>query len=179
MKRAYLPLMLFIVVVLEGVALILLPASFLMGQTFIIPHWALVVLVYIVLFYDREDTYYAVTYAAIFGLLIDIAYTSVLGVYMFAYASVIFLIQSVKNRFHGNVYVTMLLGIFSIALADLIVHTIYLLVGLSDITWGVYFLHRMLPSVLLNLIFLIVLYPLLARRLDRWQQEQLPGNRSL
>lgn len=173
MKKLLLPLILFVVVVLEGSALNLLPAKIVLGDTFIIPHWALAVLLYYALFYDREDTYYAIMYAGIFGLLIDIVYTSVLGVYMFSYAFVIFLVHSIRNRFQGNIYVTMLLGIFSIVIADLIIHSIYLAAGLSTVAWSSYFGWRLLPTVLLNLIFLIVLYPLLANRLDRWQKEQL------
>ncbi|WLV23684.1 rod shape-determining protein MreD [Aciduricibacillus chroicocephali] len=178
MKKLLIPLILFIVVVLEGVALNLLPSNIVLGDTYIIPHWALAVLLFSVLFYDKENTYYSVLYAAIFGLLIDIVYTSVLGVYMFSYTLVIFLMHSVRGRFHGNFYVTMLLGVFSIALGDLIIHFIYLTAGLTEIAWSGYLLQRMLPTVLLNLIFLIVLYPLLASRFERWQYEQLASHRS-
>lgn len=178
MKKFLIPAVLFIIVVLEGVALNLLPASIVLGNAYIIPHWALAVLLYCALFYDHENTYYSVLYAAIFGLLIDVVYTSVLGVYMFSYTLVIFLIHSLKGRFHGNFYVTMLLGIFSIALADLIIHFIYLTAGLTDIVWNGYLLQRMLPTVLLNLVFLILLYPILTSRFERWQHEQLKGHRS-
>lgn len=175
MKRLYLPLILFVVVVLEGVALNLLPPSMVKGSIFIIPHWALIVLLYFALFYDRQNTYYSVIYAGVFGLLIDIVYTSVLGVYMFAYALVIFMVHSIRNRFHGNLLSVFILGLVGISLADAIIHTVYSLAGLSSISWNLYLLHRLLPTVLANLLFLIAAYPFLARRLERWQQEQLPG----
>jgi len=178
MNRIYLPLILFVVVVLEGVALNLLPSFVVMGKTFIVPHWALIILLYYALFYDRQDTYYSVIYAGIFGLLIDIVYTSVLGVYMFSYALVIFLIHSIRNRFHGNLYAVMLLGILGIGLADGIISIVYALVGLSNMSWQTYLLHRLLPTELANLLFLLVAYPLLAARLQRWQNE-LPGHTSI
>src|SRR5690625_6724150 len=86
MKRLYLPLILFLFMVLEGVALELLPAKLVMSNSIIVPHWVFIFLAFIAVFFDEENTYYSVLYAVIFGLLIDVVYTGVLGVYMFSYA---------------------------------------------------------------------------------------------
>src|SRR5690625_6893718 len=75
MKRLYVPLILLLFVVLEGVALDLLPVQLLNTKTLIVPHWVLIILIFIVIFYDLEDTYYSIIYGIIFGLLIDIVYT--------------------------------------------------------------------------------------------------------
>ena len=93
MKRLYLPLILFLFIVLEGVALDLLPVQLLSAQTLIVPHWVFIILIFIVIFYDKEDTYYSIVYAVIFGLLIDIVYTGILGIYMFSYGFGIYIIH--------------------------------------------------------------------------------------
>src|SRR5690625_4122041 len=97
MKRLYLPLILFLFIVLEGVALDLLPVQLLSAQTLIVPHWVFIILIFIVIFYDKEDTYYSIVYAVIFGLLIDIVYTGILGIYMFSYGFGIYIIHELTR----------------------------------------------------------------------------------
>lgn len=179
MKRLLLPLILFLFVVLEGVALELLPAKLVMGDFLIIPHWVLVFLVFLAIFYDHENTYYSVLYGLIFGLLIDVVYTGILGVYMFSYGFVIYLVHGLKKLLHDNVYVTLILGLAGIALADIFINFIYTMVGLTDAAWTDYFLYRLLPTVILNLVFLLVLYPVFVKRLIRWGREQLTKSNSL
>lgn len=173
MKRLLLPLMLFFLLVLEGVALKLLPTSLALGALLIIPHWIFILLLFIAVFYDKVNTYHAVLYAAVFGLLIDIVYTEVLGVYMFSYAIVIYIIHELKKMFHTNFYVTILLGIVGVSLADISINLIYSVIGIVDMPWGAYLIYRLLPTVLANTLFLLVVYPLMRKRLERWQDEQL------
>ncbi|UJL44967.1 rod shape-determining protein MreD [Virgibacillus sp. NKC19-16] len=179
MKRLYLPLILFLLLVLEGVALELLPSGLFMSDLIIVSHWVLVFLVLMAVFYDREHTYYSVLYALIFGLLIDIVYTGILGVYMFSYALVIYIIHGLRRMLHSNIFVTLLLGVIGIALSDISVHTVFKAVGVTDIVWKDYFLYRLLPTVSANLLFLAALYPILVNPLLRWGQEQLSRSKSL
>src|SRR5690625_651119 len=100
MKRLYLPLILFLFMVLEGVALELLPANLVMSNSIIVPHWVFIFLAFIAIFFDEENTYYSILYAVIFGLLIDVVYTGVLGVYMFSYAVSVYVIYGLKKMIH-------------------------------------------------------------------------------
>ncbi|WP_106497019.1 rod shape-determining protein MreD [Lentibacillus sp. Marseille-P4043] len=171
MKRLFIPLILFLVVILEGVALELLPTRLVTGDFLIIPHWALVFLVYVSMFYDKENTYSSVFYGIMFGMLIDIVYTGVLGVYMFTYAFVIYIVQGLKKLLHANIYVTILLGIFGIILGDFTIYIIFSVIGITEIAWQHYIIYRLLPTVLANLLFLLILYPLVRRPLIKWRDE--------
>lgn len=173
MKRVYLPLILFLVLALEGVALELLPSNLLRTDLLIVPHWVLVILVFLTIFYDYDSTYFSVMYALIFGLLVDVVYTDVLGVYMFSYALTIYAIHSMKKLLHGNIFVTVLLGAGGLVLSDIMIYLIYMVVGLTDTVWVDYLSSRLLPTVLSNLLFLLVLYPFLAKRLMNWRKEQI------
>lgn len=172
MKRLYLPLILFTFVVLEGVAIELLPASFVMNDLLIIPHWVFIFLLYIAIFYDSDHTYFSVLYGAVFGLLIDSVYTGVLGVYMFAYAFIIYIIHGIRKLVHGNIYATILLGIAGIILTDFTIYLIYLVVGLTDMILVDYMRYRLVPTILANLLFLLILYPY-KNRLLKWHDEQI------
>ncbi|WP_430785013.1 rod shape-determining protein MreD [Virgibacillus flavescens] len=177
MKRLYLPLILFIFVILEGVAIKLLPPNFVMSDLLIIPHWVFVFLLFMAIFYDNSQTYFSVLYGALFGMLIDIVYTGVLGVYMFSYAFVIYVVHGIVKMLHGNILVTIILGIVGISLTDFIIYLIFSVVGLTDMLIDDYMLYRLLPTVIANLLFLLVLYPFTKNRLLKWQDEQISVNR--
>ncbi|WP_099158654.1 rod shape-determining protein MreD [Virgibacillus ndiopensis] len=176
MKRLYLPLILFLFVILEGVSLELLPPKLVMSDLLIIPHWVLIFLVFVSIFYDKEQTYYSVLYGVIFGLLLDIVYTGVLGVYMFTYAIVIYIIHGLKKLLHANIHVTLLLGLIAITVADLLIYLIFFVIGLTEMSGEEYLFYRIIPTVLANLLFLLVLYPFLRKRLVKWSDEQLTNN---
>src|SRR5699024_4638891 len=173
MKRLYLPLILFLFMVLEGVALELLPAKLVMSNSIIVPHWVFIFLAFIAVFFDEENTYYSVLYALIFGLLMDVVYTGVLGVYMLSYAVVIYVVHRAKKMFHSNIYVTMFLGIIGIVLAEIIINIVFSVVDISVMTWYEYTIYRLVPTVLANLIFLVVAYPFSQKWFSKWSQEQL------
>ncbi|OZU89825.1 rod shape-determining protein MreD [Virgibacillus indicus] len=179
MKRLYLPLILFLFLVLEGVALELLPDNLIKSDWFFVPHWVFVFLVYLAIFYERENTYHSVIYALVFGLLIDIVYTGILGIYMFSYGIAIYIIHGLRKILHGNIYVTILLGLIGIALSDISINIIFSLVGMSEILWEDYFSNRLLPTVISNLVFLLILYPIFAKRISRWGREQLAGRNTI
>ena len=171
MKRIYLPLILLLFVVLEGVALDLLPMQLLSTKALLVPHCVLIILIFIVFFYDLVDTYYSIIYGIIFGLLIDVVYTGVLGIYMFSYGFVIYLIHELRKLVHTNFYAVTIIGIIGIILADVFIHTIYTMIGYADVLWDEYIMLRLVPTVLANLIILIILYPFLKKRLINWGSE--------
>ncbi|WP_010099002.1 rod shape-determining protein MreD [Ornithinibacillus scapharcae] len=169
MRHIFLPLILLLLVVMEGVALDILPSGLIDSDLMITPHWVLMFLVLVAIFYDRRNSYHSIIYAMIFGLLIDIAYTGILGVYMFTYGVVIYIIHELRNMLHSNIYSVLLFGIISIIISDLIINLIYYVVGIMDAAWMDYAMYRLLPSILANSIFLLILYPLLAKQLEKWK----------
>lgn len=176
MKRIIIPLILFLLLVSEGVALELLPVSLLKGDLAIVPHWVFVFLLFLAIFYDRENTYFSVLYGLLFGLLIDIVYTGVLGVYMFSYAFVIYIVHGLTKMLHANFFVSVLLGMIGLILCEISINAIYTVVGISDMIWKDYLIYRMVPTVIANILFLIALYPIMMKRLNNWRNEQLSTN---
>lgn len=172
MKRLFLPLILFFLLVMEGVALELLPSTFINGDWNIIPHWVLIFLILIAMFYDRTDTYVSVAYAIIFGLLFDIVYTEIIGVYMFTYAVIIYLIHGLMKFLHDNFYVTLGMMIGGMIATDGLIYFIYIVIGMVDSPWNDYFIYRLVPTLIANLLFLIIIYPF-TKLLVKWRKEYL------
>ncbi|WP_010651044.1 rod shape-determining protein MreD [Oceanobacillus massiliensis] len=178
-KRFYIPLILFLLTILEGVALELLPPDLVKNNMLIVPHWVLAFLIFVAVFYDRDNTYHSIVYGLIFGLLIDVVYTGVLGVYMFSYALVLYIVHGLTKLLQGNIYVLLLLGMLGVCLSELSIYLIYTSAGLIDMVFENYLMDRLLPTVLLNLVFILLIYPFTAKRLARWEREQLTGNSTL
>lgn len=173
MKRLLLPLILFLLLVFEGVAIDFLPAKFIGAEIMIIPHWVLIFLILISIFYDQETTIYAIIYGVIFGLLIDVVYTSVLGVYMFTYPLGAYIAHLLKRILQTNIYMTIVIAIVVLSTVEITLIFIYSLVGIADpISWG-FLEYRLLPTVIANIIILLILYPLFSKRLTRWKLEQI------
>lgn len=173
MRRAYIFVILIILLAFEGVALDFLPRSMMQSQSLIVSHWVFVFTIYIALYFDTEKTYHGVTLAAIFGLLIDIVYTNVLGVYMFAYFVSTYLIFIMGRSIRINLPGAILLGAVGITIADCIIYFIYYFINVTHLPIEDYGYYRLLPTVLANIVFLIILYPIFNKRLIRWQEKQL------
>ncbi|KGX89014.1 rod shape-determining protein MreD [Pontibacillus litoralis] len=179
MKRVYLPLLLIVIVVLEGTAMDFLPKEWLTSSFYFIPHWVLVVLVYVAIFYDYDSTYYCVLYGIIFGLLVDIVYTDMLGVYMFTYGLVLYSIHGLKRILHSNWLVTTLLTVVAVVCADVIVYVLYSIIRETDITWYTYVYKMLLPTLVANVVFALLLLPLLPRKLNDWAESHLEKSTSV
>ncbi|MBB6451919.1 rod shape-determining protein MreD [Salirhabdus euzebyi] len=173
MKRLFLPLFLLILLVLESTAADLLPKEWIAAGVFPIPHWTLVLTIMIAVFYDRDHTFYCVIYAVIFGFLIDLTYTNILGVYMFTYGLVVYIIHGLKQMLHPNFVVGLLLVFLGLALADHIIYVMYFMIGKTDLTWIDYTSDRLIPTLLGNILFFLIIYPIFQKRLQIWSEEQL------
>lgn len=173
MKRFIIPLILFIFVVLEGVAIDLLPDVLIINHFLIVPHWVFIILVLVSVFYDTNDTFYAVIYGLIFGLLVDIVYTNLLGVYMFAYPLGIYIVHQLKRLFQANFMIVVCQTIISLFVVEIFIVFAYTITGSIHIVVESVILDRVIPSVLANVVFLCIMYPLLQNKLLQWKKEQL------
>ncbi|WP_226036538.1 rod shape-determining protein MreD [Aquibacillus saliphilus] len=171
MQKFYLPLLLLVLLVLEGVALDFLPIS-LIGDWIVVPHWLLVLLVLVTIFYDKENTYNSIIHAIIFGLLIDIVYTNVLGVYMFIYAITIYSIHELKKILHTNYFVALLMTIIAVGIADIGIYFIYFFIGAIELFWKEYLMIRLIPTLIANILFFLICYPFVKRKLVKWTIER-------
>lgn len=167
MKNLYLPFILFFLLALEGVAQEFLPNSLVYGSWLIIPHFVLIYLILIAVFYDNENTYYAVLYGIIFGMMKDIVYTDILGIYMFIYAFTVYLTHGAKKFLHGNFFVAAILTAGAVGIADIGLHIIYSFIEGNSIGFNEFLIRRLLPSILANLVFFLIVYPLVKNNLTQ------------
>ncbi|HLR64463.1 MAG TPA: rod shape-determining protein MreD [Pseudogracilibacillus sp.] len=173
MKRLFIPLILFLLVVLEGVAIGLLPERLLTSSYLIVPHWVFIALALLSIFYDSYDTVNAVIYAAVFGLLIDIVYTDLLGVYMFSYAVGIFVVHLLKRLLIENLLLTILMTVIGLMVTEVIIVAAYTLADSINNPVQSIVIDRFLPTLIANLIFLLILYPLVTKTLLKLRKQYI------
>lgn len=173
MKRLIIPVILFILLIFEGIAIDLLPASLIISEFVFVPHWIFVFLVLVVLFYDSDETFYGIIYAVIFGLLIDVVYTSVLGVYMIIYPIGIYAVGLMKRLLQTNWYMAIVMLIIGLSIVESAIVFIYSLVNMADPFSSHFIIYRLLPTLAANIFVLLLLYPIFYKRLAKWQQELL------
>lgn len=168
--RLLLPIIAFVFLILEGVAIDLLPTVITSQQLLIVPHWIFIFLLLVNLFYDTNDSYYAIVYGLFFGLLIDIVYTDLLGVYMFVYPFALYVIHLMKRILHTNFLMSIVILIVSLTVVELSIYFIYLLTGMISSPISFFFLNRLLPTIIANVLFIVPLYILFVKRLDKWSR---------
>src|SRR5690625_398766 len=173
MKRLMFPVILFFLLVSEGIALDLLPATLTSSDYLIVPHWVLVFLILINLFYDSDETYFSIVYGVFFGLLIDVVYTSILGAYMFVYPFTLYIVHLLKRFLQTNFVMTIIILSISILITELFIYMIYSLVDLIEITIVSFLLHRFVPTLLANMIFLVPIYLFTVKFLKKWRIEHI------
>ena len=108
MSRLFPPLMLFGLIILQGINFLFIPDSFEASGFIVTIHGVFVFLIMIGLYYDEETSYYSLLYAIINGLILDIVYSPVIGVYMFSYAVVMYVVHHLRKVLHVNFYVCLL-----------------------------------------------------------------------
>ncbi|MCP3030454.1 rod shape-determining protein MreD [Halobacillus sp. A1] len=168
MIRLTISCLLIILLVFQGMAMSLLPAKIAYSELLMTPHWVLCFVLIIAIFFDKDDTYHCVWYGMIFGLLIDVVYTGVLGVYMVTYTIVAYVIHGVHKWVHETFFVSLLLAMAGVGLADAVLYVIYSFVQITEMPWWNYVVLRLVPTILANVVFFVFLYPLMKNRVERW-----------
>ncbi len=83
MSRTYLPLLMLVFLIIEG-TLYQWILAFYGIESLLVPRFLIVLLVFIGIYSGRASS---IIYGLCFGILYDIVYTELLGVYMFGFAS--------------------------------------------------------------------------------------------
>ncbi|HZW67865.1 MAG TPA: rod shape-determining protein MreD [Pseudogracilibacillus sp.] len=170
MKRIIIPFVLIVILAFQGVAMELLPPSIKFAKVYLTPHWILIFLILVAGFVYPQKPMIPIIYAAVFGLMTDIVYTGVLGVYMFVIAMSLYVAQLLYRLLQVNLLMVSVISIISLLIVEISLLAIYSLIGYSTMPLGDFFIYRFLPTILANILFLIIIY-LPSRRLLLWSSD--------
>ncbi|MCM3692260.1 rod shape-determining protein MreD [Neobacillus niacini] len=158
MKKFLLPLLFLFLFLLESIFVQYMPPE-VFGRNFILaPHFLFAGILFLTIYTGRK---YGIIYAAIFGLLFDIVWIEIIGIYFFLFPLVTYLISKIMHVLQTNIIVAWLISLVGISLLELGVYEMDFLIHITTLDFISYIKMRFYPSLILNAVFLLVAaYPL-------------------
>lgn len=139
---------------------------------YLIPRFLIMYLIFISIYYSRNR---AMAYALFFGLLYDVFFLDIIGLYSFLYPLICLIASFIMRYIHQHLIVTTLMSLVLVGGLEFALYQFFSLIGLTDISLQVFVRERLVPTMIANSIFLVVLgwafkYVINARLLQRLNQ---------
>jgi rod shape-determining protein MreD len=143
--------------ILESVFLELLPTDPFGKNWIFVPYFLLITILFFSVYGNRNV---GVLYGFVFGLLFDIVYTEILGIYFFAFPFIIYIFNKLMKIFHSNIVVVSVMSLLAVSALEMIVYQVIKVINLTTIDFASFLHLRLLPSLGLNLVFIVIVaYP--------------------
>ena len=172
MKRIVLPFLLALTFYAESLFADFFPPEIMAfgGERLFVPHFILVNLAIMGIYYFRN---YALIYAAIMGLLFDVYYTELIGVYLFLFPITVYIASKISKFLQANFFVAAVITLLNVAIVEVLVYILNVLVLQVKMAPSVFYSLRLWPTLALNLLFFIIVFFPFSRWLLRRKKEVL------
>ncbi|MDT0709618.1 rod shape-determining protein MreD [Mammaliicoccus sciuri] len=137
----------------------------LFNETFIIAPRLTFLYLLIIAVYKNPKV--AIILAIVTGIFTDIYYGGIYGVYTFGYAIFVIMMDKLFKVFYRDILMMVILLISSVVLLEIWVMVFYGFLGIASINIGSIILFRLIPTVVFNLICLIIIFPFVLKLLER------------
>jgi rod shape-determining protein MreD len=162
-------LTLFILFVIEGTIVQVFSPERWGISILMIPRFVLVLLIFSALFLGRIQGLFI---GLVFGLLYDVIYGEVIGIYGFSMALVGYFSGLTFRIFQQNLFLILITVLVSLVFHEFIVYGLLSLIRFVDLDVNLFFLHKVVPTLVLNMIFaLLVSYPVRIILIQMKQEE--------
>lgn len=155
MKRVLLPLVLIACFYGESLFTDFFTTASLFKDRMVIPHFLLIALTLMGIYFVRNTT---IIYAALFGLIFDIYFTGIIGAYLFLFPICVYIASKMIRILHVNVLTVGLIVIVNISLVESLIYGLNILLFNVPVTMMEFLENRLLPSLVLNLIFYFIIF---------------------
>jgi rod shape-determining protein MreD len=157
-KKFLLPLFFFLLFILESIFVQFLPGK-VFGHNFIlVPHFLFASLLFLTIYVGRKQ---GILYCFIFGLLFDVVYTEILGIYLFLFPLIAYIVSKIMHVMQLNIFVSFIVSIIGIALLEFGVYGLNFIIHVTSLDFNHFLSLRLYPVLVLNaVIMLIFAYPL-------------------
>lgn len=124
-------------------------------QTFIlVPRFLILYLIFIAIYYNRNR---AMVYGLIFGVLVDVFYINIIGLYAVLYPLICFFASWCVKRIHPHLLFSTVLAILLMGMLELVLYQFFYLIDFTAMPMNQFLLNRLIPTILANLLFLMML----------------------
>lgn len=172
MIRLVVPLLAIVLFYLEPVFGLFSPLELNGEYRYLIPRFLIMYLIFISIYYSRNR---AMIYGLLFGVLYDVFFIDIIGLYSFLYPLICLIASFIVKFIHQHLFVTTLLSLVLVAVLEFVLYQFFSLIGLTDVSLQVFVFERLIPTMIANSIFLIMLgwafkYVINARLIHRLNQ---------
>lgn len=131
-----------------------------------VPRFMIIFVFFLTMYGSRKM---GMLYGAILGLTYDVVYTEILGIYMFLLPFLAYLISKCMKVLQNNILIACLTALVFTAVVEGVSYQMNVILGFADMGFGEFAERRLVPTLILNLVFIIIsCYPLkrLIEKLD-------------
>lgn len=169
MRKYLLPLLFIFFFIFESTFVELLPKQLFQSDLILVPRFLIITILFMTIYGGKKQ---GIIYGFIFGLLFDVVYTEIIGIYLFMFPLVAYIIYNLMRIFQSNIVVSSIISLIGVGLLELGVYELNYLIKVTDMDFSTFIEIRLLPTMILNLIFLVLLaYPI--KRLFEKHAEEL------
>jgi rod shape-determining protein MreD len=156
--KFFLPLIISLSFIFESIFVELLPEAFSNSDMILVPHFLMVMIIFTTIYGNQK---HGLIYGFIFGLLFDVVYTEIIGIYLFLIPLVTKMVSWLMKLLQSNIFVALIVTLIGVTLLELGVYEMNFLIGITEMNFTSFLNVRLLPTLILNLIFIaIVAFPL-------------------
>lgn len=130
------------------------PLNFGDKTIFLVPRFLILYLIFISIYYSRKR---AVVYGLIFGLLYDVFYIDIIGLYSVLYPLVCFLAGWSIKFIHQHLIITTILAVLLVTFMEIVLYQFFFIIDFTSMPFSAFFNNRLLPTIVANLLFLLML----------------------
>lgn len=124
------------------------------GYYTLVPRFLILYLIFTAVYYDRTR---AVAYALFFGLLYDVFFIDIIGLYSFLYPLISLLAGTLLKAGSQRLPVAAALGLGLVVLLEILLYLFFSFISFTSMPFGGFLGYRLMPSILANSVFLVVL----------------------
>lgn len=150
MIRSIIPLIVIVLFFMEPVFSLFSPITFGDQLFTLVPRFVVACLIFIAVYDSRK---HAIIYGIIFGLLYDMFYIDIIGLYAFLYPLICFIAAGIVHYIRRHIVTVTVITILLIALLELLSYGFASLISITSIGFDEFMNGRLIPTVIANALF--------------------------
>ncbi|BAP86063.1 rod shape-determining protein MreD [Paucilactobacillus hokkaidonensis JCM 18461] len=123
-------------------------------------------------FFEEDIKIPLVPFAAVAGLVFDLYYSGIVGLFMFLFPLIVGLTKTLAKYFSPTFLTAIMIFFIDIAFLELVNYFAYSLIGVISSNFGDFLIYVLAPTLALNLIYLVILYFPIHSLFERSLQEK-------
>ena len=135
----------------------------------LVPRFIMIFLVFLTVYGKKEM---AIWYGFGLGIFYDVVYTEILGIYTFTLPLMVYLSSQLMKVLQVNLGIVSTVSLLAISVLEIIVFELNSLIGFASLSFIDFAKMRLLPSLILNSVFLILFGYLFAKWIKKWTVEE-------